>query len=214
MTYIYDLLLNFNDDDRFIEFYEWRQDDYFEHIKRIPLIRINSKQMQEITNNKVRIDTMLLNQLKGLTISYKNKKDIKYGALFSDLSKVIALEFDNKGNLISRSALLLDEEEDILEECEDLEEETISYTIIETYNYDYFLTREEHFKKNYLLKELKSLKNDKILDKFNYLYEEVFSKDTLTFEERYKKIIEDITTSYNEKYNHLYEIVRLTYTQK
>ena len=45
-------------------------------------------------------------------------------------------------------------------------------------------------------------------------YEEVFSKDKLSFFERYQKIIEDIEKNYTSKYNELYEIVRLTYIKK
>ena len=214
MTYIYDVLLNFNDDNRMIDFYEWKEEDSLEHIKKIPLFRISSKQMNEMTENKIRVSNELLEKIKGTTISYKNKKSIQYGALFSDLNKVIALEFDNKGNIISRSGLLLDEEEDIIEECDEFSEEKITYEIKEKYQIDYFLTREEHFKKNYLLKELKRLKEAQDIDKFNYLYEEVFFKDKLSFSERYQKMKEDIEKNYTSKYNELYEIVRLTYIKK
>ena len=40
MIYIYDLLLNFIDGDRLIEFYEWDSKDGLEHIKKIPLFKI------------------------------------------------------------------------------------------------------------------------------------------------------------------------------
>ena len=53
MNYIYDILVNFNDGDRLIEFFEWNETDLFEHIKKIPIYRISSKQMQEICNNKI-----------------------------------------------------------------------------------------------------------------------------------------------------------------
>lgn len=214
MTYIYDVLLNFNDDNRLIEFYEWKEGDCFEHIKKIPLFRISSVQMKDMNEKKIKINQELLDKIKGGTISYKNKKEIKYGALFSDLNRVIALEFDNKGNVICRSSLLLDEEEDIIDECCDLTAEKINYEIKETYQLDYFLTREEHFKKNYLLKEIKNLTEENNMDKFNYLYEEIFSRDNLSTEQRKNRIVSDITENYDEKYNELYEIVRLTYTKK
>ena len=37
MIYVYDLLLNFQDVDRLVEFFEWSDDDLLEHIKKIPL---------------------------------------------------------------------------------------------------------------------------------------------------------------------------------
>lgn len=214
MNYIYDVLLNFNDADEYFEFYEWKDDDYFEHIKRIPIIRISSEQMQEIFNYKIKIDSKLKEKIKGSTISYENKKDIKYGCLFSDLNKVLALEFNSKGIVISRSNLLLDEEEDILDEATLLDEEKIEYEIIEKYKIDYFLTRDESFKKKYLLKELNYLAKEKDYEKLNYLYEEIFPKDELTFLEKIDKLVKELNENYNSKLNELYEIVRLTYTKK
>ena len=55
----------------------------------------------------------------------KNKKDIKYGCLFCDLNKVIALEFNSKGLVIGKSTLLLDEEEDVIDETTLLDEEEV-----------------------------------------------------------------------------------------
>ena len=36
MTYIYDLLLNFTDDERILEFFEWNEKDEIINIKKIP----------------------------------------------------------------------------------------------------------------------------------------------------------------------------------
>ncbi len=214
MNYIYDILLNFTDSDRLIEFYEWSELDCFDHIKRMPIYRISSKQMQEICENKILASKELLEEIKGQTISYKNKKDIKYGLLISDLNKALALEFNSKGNLISKSSLLLDEEEDIMEESRILDEITLNYKILEPYKIDYYLTREESFKRNYLLKELEYISKIKDYEKLNYLYEEVFSKDNLSFAERLSRLTENIKNNYNNKHNELYEIVRLTYIKK
>ena len=214
MNYIYDILLNFTDSDRLVEFYEWNESDCLEHIKKMPIYRISSKQMEEICNNKIVVEKELLNEIKGQTISYKNKKDIKYGLLISDLNKALALEFNSKGSIISKSSLLLDEEEDIIEESYSLEETILTYKIVEPYKIDYYLTREENFKRNYLLKELDYIDKNKDYDKFNYLYEELFGKDNLTYQEKLARLIENIKNNYNNKHNELYEIVRLTYIKK
>lgn len=214
MNYIYDILLNFSDSDRLIEFYEWSELDCFDHIKRMPVYRISSKQMQDICENKIIAEKELLNMIKGQTISYKNKKDIKYGVLISDLNKALAIEFNSKGLLISKSGLLLDEEEDVIEESYDLEETTLAYKIVEPYKIDYYLTRDENFKKNYLLKELEYIDKTKDYDKLTYLYEEVFTKDNLSYKEKLSRLIDNIEHNYNSKHNELYEIVRLTYIQK
>lgn len=211
MTYIYDVLLNFTDDYEKIEFFEWQEDDCLEHIKRIPIFKISTTDIINIIKNRIKISKDLLESIKGKTISYKNKKDIKYASLFTDKNKVIALEFDNKGQTISYSSLLIDEEEDIIDECEDEEETKIDYDIIYTYKMEPFLTRRAKKEKNFLHKELSMLFKNKNIDKFNYLYEEIFSKDTLSLEERYKKIISDLDQNYNSKYTELYNIVCLTY---
>lgn len=214
MTYIYDILLNFTDNENYFEFYEWKEDDFFEHIKRIPIIRISKEQMQEIMFNKIKVSQDFLELIKGNTISYKNKKDIKYGCLVCDLNKAIALEFNSKGLILSKSSLLLDEEEDVIDETSLLDEEKINYELIEKYHFDYFLTRDETFKKRYLLREIEYLKKQKNYDKFNYLYEEIFPKDDLSFTERLTKLVTEIKENYNSKFNDLYEIVRLTYIKK
>lgn len=214
MNYIYDILLNFNDSENYFEFYEWKEDDCLEHIKRIPLIRISKKTMQDFLSCKIKVTSEFLSFLKGNTISYKNKKDIKYGCLFCDLNKVIALEFSSKGLVIGKSTLLLDEEEDAIDETTLLDEEDIEYQVLETYQDILFLTRDELFKRNYLLKELNFLKDNKDYDKFNYLYEEVFPKDNLSFSERLARLTSEIKLNYSNSFNELFEIIRLTYTKK
>lgn len=214
MTYTYDILLNFTDDSRVIEFFEWEDEDVLEHIKRIPLVRTSPKQLFELSKNNVKIDKIFLEKIKGLTTLYKKTKNLEYAVLVSDLNKVIGLEFNNKGEIISRSGLLLDEEEELIEECCDLKEEKIPYTIKENTEKDIFLTRSEIKKKRYLLKELENLHKEKDSDKLTYLYEEIYKKDDLSFEEKYLKIKTDIEKNYSEIHNNLYEIVRLTYIKK
>ena len=214
MTYTYDVLLNFTDDNRLIEFFEWEKDDILEHIKKIPLIRISSKQLEELSNYNVIVDKTFLDRIRGITTLYKKAKDLEYATLISDLNKVIALEFNSKGEIISKSSLLLDEEEEIIEECCDLREETISYKVKNKKMKDLFLTRNEIKKKRYLLKEMENLYKNKNIDKLTYLYEEIYEKDNLTFEEKYLKIKTDLENNYCITHNTLYDIVRLSYTKK
>ena len=92
MNYIYDILLNFNDSENYFEFYEWKEDDCFEHIKRIPLIRISKETMQNFLSCKIKVSSELLNFLKGNTISYKNKKDIKAYELIQNVDKIFVVD--------------------------------------------------------------------------------------------------------------------------
>ena len=213
MTYIYDVVLNFTDDSRIIEFFEWTSEDIIEHVKKIPLVRVSSKQLSELINNNVKMDKLFLEKIKCSTTLYKTK-NLEYAVLISDLNKVIGLEFNNQGEIISRSSLLLDEEEEIIEECYDIKQEELSYTIKDKNKKDFFLTRTEDKKKRYLLKEMENIYKDKNIEKLTYLYEELYKKDNLSFQEKYLKVKNDIEKNYSEIHNNLYEIVRLTYIKK
>ncbi len=214
MNYVYDILLNFNDEERIVEFYEWTEKDIYEYIEKIPIFRINSNTMHDICTKKIKVYNDFLTIIKGKTISPQNKKDLKYAVIFSDANKVIAIEFNNKGLEICKSGLLLDEEEEVIDEIYELPLTKISYEIIKENDIDYFITREEKFKKNYLLNELNDLSKKCNHSKFNYLYLECYPDDSLSFTERIDKMRNDINNNHNFNYNELYEIIRLTYTKK
>lgn len=214
MIYIYDILLNFSDEKRLLEFYEWSKKDGLEHIKKIPLFKINTIDMDNICNGKIKVDKSFLDKIYNSTMVYRNKKYIRYGALFCDLNRVVAVEFYKDGTPICKSTLLLDEEEEIIDECIDLRDYDLNYKVLEKYDVDFFSTREELFRKNYLIHEIVSLFKDKYFDKFNYLYEEIFGRDEKTTSDRYTVLLEDINNNYNDKYNKLYDIVRLSYSKK
>ena len=214
MTYIYDVLLNFSDTERIVEFFEWNNNDSIDHIKRIPLIRISSNAFNELINNNIIVEKEFLDKIKDLTLMYKKTKNLEYAVLITDLNKVIAFEFNKEGKIIAKSGLLLDEEEEIIEESYDLKEENLNYKIESKINNNIFLTREEQKKQKYLLLELDNIVKENNKNKLNFLYHEIFLKDKLTFEEKYLKLKEDIEKNYTSKYNNLYEIVRLTYIKK
>lgn len=213
MTYIYDILLNFTDEERIIEFFEWDENDCLEHIKKMPIIRINTKKLDEIINNSITVEKEFLNRIKGLTILYKKTKNLQYSVLLTDLNKVIGLEFNSKGQVIAKTSLLIDEEDEIIEECFDIKEENINYKINKKININ-TLTRNEIKKQNYLLKEIESTYKENNIDKLVYLYEEIYNKDNLSIKDKYIRIKEDLINNYNIKHNKLYEIVKLSNTKK
>lgn len=213
MTYIYDILLNFTDDKRILEFYEWSNNDYIDHIKKIPLYRVSSKKIENIINNDIIVDNNFLESIKNKTLIYKNKNYIKYACLLSDCNKVVAVEFNDEGKSVYKSFLMLDEEEEVIDEVSDLEPYDLILKEINKNSINYFLTRQELYKQNYLKVEIDSLYKSKNFDKLNFLYEEIFDFDNLNINDRYKKFIDDITNNYNNKYNKLYNVVRLSYSK-
>lgn len=214
MIYIYDLLLNYQDGGRLVEFFEWSDDDILEHVKRIPLFVIPSIDIDHFCFSDIKVDSKFLESIKGKTLFYKKKKSIFYSALFCDLNRVVAVEFSRNGAVIAKSCLLLDEEEEVIESAKGIEETHISYKVIDDQYPLSFLTRVEEFQRHYLLSEISSFTEEKDIDMFNYLYEEVFGKDSLSFDLKHKKLMDDISNCFDSRYQKVYDIVRLSYLKK
>ena len=214
MIYVYDLLLNFQDTGRLVEFFEWSDQDVLEHIKKIPLFRINSIDMDNICYGTVKFDSTFLEKIKFKTLLYKKKKAITYAALFCDLNRAVVVEISKQGEVIAKSCLLLDEEEDVIDNSQDLEVFDVSYKVLKREDNFTFLTRSEEFQQRYLYQELKSLFEQRDVDKLTYLYEEVFGHDDSLFDYKYERLIEGVSKSFDRRYQNLYEVVRLSYSKK
>ena len=214
MIYVYDLLLNFQDVGRLVEFFEWSEQDVLEHIKKIPLFRINSIDMDNICFGTVKFDSSFLEKIKFKTLLYKKKKSITYAALFCDLNRAVAVEISKQGDVIAKSCLLLDEEGDVIASSQDLEVFNISYKVLKKEVMVTFLTRSEEFQQRYLYQELKSLFEQKDVDKLTYLYEEVYGYDDSSFDCKYERLVQGLSNSFDRKYQKLYEVVRLSYSKK
>lgn len=214
MTFIYDVLLNFQDKNRLVEFFEWEDNDMLEHVKRIPLLRIPSVDMDHFCFSDVKVDKEFLNRIKGKVLLYKRKKTTFYGCLFCDLNRVVAVEFSSSGEIIARSCLLLDEEDEVIESAKDLEVSSISYKVLKREGGCSFLTREEEFERHYLYREFVSLFEEKNVDKLTYLYEEIFGVDNLDFSHKYQRIIQDLEVGFDQRYHKLFDIVQLSYSKK
>ncbi len=216
MLNVYDILLNLLDSERVYEFFEWNTKDEIEHIKKIPMVKVNSHFLDTVTNHNIIIEKEFLNELYQATEVYNNDKIgvIDYACLFTDGYKVIAVEFNAEGKSLFKSFLLLDEEEEILEVSNDIKIRTISYKKLKRKHKISYLTREEEYRKNYLLRELKIAKKHSKYEKINYLYEEIYPTTSKTFEEKYQFLVEDISNHYRDCYNELFKILKLTHSKK
>lgn len=208
MNYIYDLVLNFSENERILEFYEWMKEDVLSTVAKIPIIRINRFQMNDILNNKISITKTFLKKYENKTL-LDDGSLLKYSFLVTDLSKVIALEFSSNGEVIRRSSLLLDEEEAVIEESLDYQEEELNYKIIRNYLKFDFLTRDERKIRSSLINELNYLYKNKKYDEINYLYEELYN-EKINIHDKYKFLIDDISNNYSSKYNKIYDIIKMT----
>lgn len=216
MLNVYDILLNFQDSNRVYEFFEWNNQDEIEHIKKIPMFRVDSSFLDDVLKYKINIDKKTLDKIYKKTEVFNHDRIgvIDYACLFTDGYKVVAVEFNNEGKSIYKSSLLLDEEDEVLEFSNEIEKIDISYTRMNKVIKELFLTREEEFRKNYLLRELRSANKNKEYEKINYLYEEIYpdSKEDSAF--KYKILVDDISNNYRDCYNELFRILKMVRSKK
>lgn len=192
MIYIYDILLNLRQIDDALEFYEWREDDGIEHIKKVPLFKVSKTLIEDLFTNKLQLDITILPKIRNKAICYFNgeTKQIPYLVLLSDGRKCFAIELDNKGNTLYKSSLLLDEEEEVLEMTEELVEMPIGYKKTKIKNNKEQLTRFEKDNQKFLLRELERIKDNK--EEINYLYEEYFDNNLTSIDDKFNTLKDNI----------------------
>lgn len=204
MVYIYDIVLNFNDE--LLEFFEWEDNDDIKYIKRLPLIKVEDSLIKDVLENDILFDDLLLDQIKGKTIYYDSKNENYPVVVLSNQDIAIAVLINNNGYKYSR--LLLDEEYEVLNIVSKLSITKVDYSIIGKKSINNNLTREERKIKGILLKEIDYLYNSNKLDKLNYYYYEYFNEINNNKEEVYKRLKETLSVI-DDKHLKLLEIVKL-----
>ena len=214
MCYVYDIVLNFNDD--FYEFFEWKREDIICHIRRINLILVDSKTYNEIFDHIVSFSTEFLNSIYNKCEYYTNRSinTIPYAFLLTDSYRVIAYKLDKNGKIVSYSSLLLDEEEEILDLCYKLGEIKLDYEIIKKRNKKEFYTRDEVSMINYIKKEISIVYKKKNINKLKYLYYEYFDKQSNDIDLMYQDLLNELSKSINKKHCDLYNLIKLSYSRK
>ena len=71
MNYIYDIILNFQE--VIYDFYEWNQTDSISHIRKIPVFKVNSRDLYTIWNYNVIFDISFLEKIKNKTEIFAGK---------------------------------------------------------------------------------------------------------------------------------------------
>ena len=208
MTYIYDILLNFNRD--FYEFYEWEKSDNIIHIKKIPIYKVNSFLLEDIHSNDVKLDNSIGLEIMNKTEIFDSRKvkTLKYSCLLTDSYRTIGILLDDDFKVIKVSDLLKDEEEDAINISRRLNLTCIAYNILGSKKVNNFLTRKEIKIKKYLLAEIKNMYKEKDILKLKYLYFEFFNKNNDNIDLLYKEFINSFE-SINENHFKLYELVKL-----
>lgn len=203
MGYIYDVLLNFNDE--IYEFYDWNKDDCLIHIRKIPVIKVSNMFIYDLKNNKIKINEYL--NLKNKTELFQ-KKGIRYldnSCIFTDGKEAIAVLIKRNGKVL-KSKMILDEEDDAVSVGKHLEIRNINYSIIESNKLDEFKTRSEREIQKYVFKELEEMKEDKL----NYIYFECFNEKINENIDIKKQIL----NNFDLVYKSIYKILKLSKVNK
>lgn len=202
MNYIYDVVLNFNK--CYYEFYEWKKKDKLLNVKKIPLFRINSSLMNYFKYNIIKVDMSFINKIYNLTTFY-SKYDNKYMCLLSDNNETIGVMFDKDGNLIKRSSMVFDEQD----ECNDevYNEEEININLLVNKNNEYkFISRCDMEKRDYLNKYINNLDIKNNSNILKYIYYDYFEQELEDVNEIKKVLINEVNT--NNDNNKLYNLVK------
>lgn len=214
MNYIYDVLLNFNN--KLYEFYDWNKSDDVKHIRRIPIFKITTNELLDIKNNKISIEKNFLDLIINKTEYFSNRKieKIKYSCIFSDGAKAIGVLFNSNGESVKYSSMLIDEEIEVNEICVTNKKEKINYNKINKNVVLDLKTRLDIEKEEFILNEIKVLKNNKKNDKLKYIYYDCFDKK----EESISKIIDEIKLKLKQNdlflINKLYDLLKIKLFQK
>jgi len=214
MIYIYDILLNFCDNDNIYDFYEWSNNDDIENMKKIKLVHISSSVYDDILNYNFIINKDFLLKIYNTCELYgKKNSTVSYACLFSDGDRVLAVEFNKDGLSIYKSKLLLDEESEISVLASNLEIYDLKYNKKEKVLDNNFLTRKEVLIKRYLTKEIEDSYKFKKYDKLKYLYQEYFDKDNNSYKSMKEELIDSLI-SIDSKHKEICNLLKISNKKK
>lgn len=195
MSYIYDIVLNFNK--LYYDFYEWRDSDDILNIRRILAFRVDEKSYIDIKYNDVIVDKVFCDVIKDKCLSFSVDNSM-LSCLISDGREVMGILLDDNGNVMGKSSLIFDEEEDVLAEIGNNEVYSINYEV-RVYNDKRIYSRSVMEKFEYLKCFFNS---NNSIDIYKYIYYDLYEKeenDITKIRDRLLKLLEDGWNSYCDK---------------
>ena len=196
MNYVYDIILNFSDS-FFYDFYEWDVNDNIINLKKVPIIKVNKNTIYDFINYKIKIDKNFLSTINNKTIFLKKDKNkYNYICILSDGKKSIGICFYKNGFVLYKSAMLLDEEDEVNKMVVNQKEININYKKYE-YNSNKILRCDIKRKKE-IIKELNREYKNKEYDKLKYIYYEIYNKQSNDIESIYNTLINNINDYLNK----------------
>jgi len=202
MNYIYDIVLNFNKE--YYNFFEWNKKDNIINIKKIPLFMVSNNIFNNMKYDIVKVSNDFINMIKDKTYIYSKKESI-ISCLISNGKEVIGVMFDTEGNVIKRSSLLLDEEEEVIDELYDENVFDIDILSVKKRKNNE-INRVQKEKSNYLLRYIKKENNTLNLKYLYYDYFEEEEEDIVKIKDRLNF---EIINNYNKKLSKLYDTAQI-----
>lgn len=208
MNYIYDILLNFNP--IFYNFYDWYKKDKIEHIKKIPLFKVDDQTIKDFMNYELIIEENFLVKIKNKTEIFINRKvkQKEYTFLITNLKKSLAIDLKNEKILISD--LLIDEDELVKERASNLPECKILYKKLKKQAKEKLKTRKSIETEIKLKDEINKIYTEKDVEKLEYIYYECFNKKEKNIDKIYKKLIKEIEENLCKIEKTLLPLLKLT----
>lgn len=190
MKNIYDILVNFKKIP--YEFYEWNKEDDVKHVKKMPSIKVSDSTLYDIFYNDAVVSKNFLDQIKDKTEIFFGRivKKVKYACVIYNDDVALSILLNDNGEIIGKSKLLFDEEEDVLKEDVPLKE--IDYNIIKKAKKISGLTRREAKIVLLLSKYLDKIHESKKNDEIKYMYFECFNKVEEDNEKAYKNLKNEV----------------------
>ena len=190
MKNIYDILVNFKKIP--YEFYEWNKEDDVKHVKKMPSIKVSDSALYDIFYNDVVVSKNFLDQIKDKTEIFfgRTVKKVKYACVIYNDDVALSILLNDNGEIIGKSKLLFDEEEDVLKE--DVPVKEIDYNIIKKSKKISGLTRREAKIVLLLSKYLDKIHESKKNDEIKYMYFECFNKVEEDNEKAYKNLKNEV----------------------
>lgn len=214
MNYIYDILLNFNR--QLYDFFEWDINDNIVHIRKIPLYKVDTKQLLKIRDNRVKFEQEFLEKIKNKTEVFTNKDVdfLEYAFLLTDGSSVLALKCNQNGESIGKSMLLVDEDMEVLDVSKKLKETDISIEVVTEEKYIPLKTRKEQKMEKYVKDELYKSGKQNANEKLEYLYFECFGKNEHSVDAILNQFYLQMKKGNYNMIRKLYDFFKLTSVQK
>lgn len=202
MNYIYDIILNFNEE--FYDFYEWKNNDNVINVRKIPVLKVDENTYVSLRNNKIQVSMETIDSLKKNFSLYNEKIEGNIICLITNGMSAFGVMFNNNGYLIKRSGMLFDEEEEVIDESENIKEVKIDFIKNEkqkSNNISRIVKEKQKFIKDYI----SSLDDELTL---KYIYYDYFEKEEN--KNNIKEILlSEINSEWNSKLSKLYDLTKL-----